>query len=329
MRDVTAHAGHSPLGGDNPLLRRSRRCAWRQGPDAGADSAAGGGSLDAVKKKSDRERCEKCHDTGIWEFEPGESTQCSCRIDELRRRRDRRMRRGIPERFHGVAWERPPVMQFAPATLAGLRRYLRTLDEESNTGEKRGESLWLTGPADHAPDARAEAGPAVLLRVRLRRQLAVPRAAAPDPRARRPRPVGARPAHRHACRPVRRLGQGARPVPPGGGVVSEQRARVTDIRRFVAEVVRELAGPPLLDDPLDTVSWLGDISGGSGLSRARCCSRPGALAIPLFPPPPLERELLEGAGAVKGRASAPSGCEPRSLRSGALYRAGERRIITR
>ena len=99
-----------------------------------------------MKKKSDRERCEKCHDTGIWEFEPGESTQCPCRIDELRRRRDRRMRRGIPERFHGVAWERPPVMQFAPATLAGLRRYLRTLDEESNTGEKRGESLWLTGP---------------------------------------------------------------------------------------------------------------------------------------------------------------------------------------
>ena len=38
-------------------------------------------------------------------------------------------------------------------------------------------------------------------------QLAVPRAAAPDPRARRPRPVGARPAHRHACRPVRRLGK--------------------------------------------------------------------------------------------------------------------------
>ena len=37
--------------------------------------------------------------------------------------------------------------------------------------------------------------------------------------------------------------------------MSEQPARVTDIRAFVAEVVRELAGPPLLvlDDPLDAV----------------------------------------------------------------------------
>ena len=127
----------------NPFCADDGAAPWRQGarrwrgfrpPGVGASTP------------SDRERCEKCHDTGIWEFEPGESTQCSCRIDELRRRRDRRMRRGIPERFHGVAWERPPVMQFAPATLAGLRRYLRTLDEESNTGEKRGESLWLTGP---------------------------------------------------------------------------------------------------------------------------------------------------------------------------------------
>ena len=44
--------------------------------------------------------------------------------------------------------------------------------------------------------------------------------------------------------------------------MSEQRApRVTDIRSFVAEVVRELAVLPLLDDPLDAVTWLGDITG--------------------------------------------------------------------
>ncbi len=88
-------------------------------------------------------------------------------------------------------------------------------------GTRRGRPV---GPADHAQGARAETGPAVLLPVRLRRQLAIPRAPAPDPRGRRPRPVGTRPAHRHARRPVRRLGQGARAIP---GVRLIDRLRLT------------------------------------------------------------------------------------------------------
>jgi hypothetical protein len=44
-------------------------------------------------------------------------------------------------------------------------------------------------------------------------------------------------------------------------VVSEQRAsRVTDIRSVVADVLRELAARPLLDDPQDAVTSLGDIT---------------------------------------------------------------------
>jgi hypothetical protein len=51
-------------------------------------------------------------------------------------------------------------------------------------------------------------------------------------------------------------------------VVSEQRAsRVTDIRSFVADVMRELAVRPLLDDPLDAVTWLGDITAVVGRRR--------------------------------------------------------------
>lgn len=96
--------------------------------------------------RKDQERCSKCHDTGVWEYEPGESTQCPCRLDELRRRRDSRMRRGIPECFHPVAWDRPPVIGFEPAVLGAMRRYVKTLDEDTQTGEKRGRSLWLSGP---------------------------------------------------------------------------------------------------------------------------------------------------------------------------------------
>ena len=68
------------------------------------------------------------------------------RLDELRRRRDRRMRRGIPQCFHGVAWDRSPVRDFQPAVLAGLRRYVKRLDEDARTGAKHGASLWLSGP---------------------------------------------------------------------------------------------------------------------------------------------------------------------------------------
>lgn len=35
---------------------------------------------------------------------------------------------------------------FQPAVLAGLRRYVKTLDEDARTGAKRGASLWLSGP---------------------------------------------------------------------------------------------------------------------------------------------------------------------------------------
>jgi hypothetical protein len=56
-------------------------------------------------------------------------------------------------------------------------------------------------------------------------------------------------------------GKAPEQVPRRGAVVSEQRAsRVSDIRSFVAEVMRELAVRPLLDDPLDAVTWLGDIT---------------------------------------------------------------------
>lgn len=96
------------------------------------------------KKDDDKVRCEKCDDTGVWEFAPGESTQCACRVDELRKRRHNRMRRGIPRCFHPVAWERPPIMLLDPKILRGLRRYVATLDEDP--GERQGPSLWLSGP---------------------------------------------------------------------------------------------------------------------------------------------------------------------------------------
>jgi DNA-directed RNA polymerase subunit RPC12/RpoP len=96
------------------------------------------------------------------------------------------------------------------------------------------EHLWRLALPDGTVEGGQWARPATLAALalrpgqrfdcllRLRRQLAVPRAAAPDPRARRARPVGACPAHRHARRPVRRLGQGARAVPPRGAVVSQR-----------------------------------------------------------------------------------------------------------
>jgi hypothetical protein len=57
-------------------------------------------------------------------------------------------------------------------------------------------------------------------------------------------------AARAPRRPIRHLGQSARAVPQRGALVSGQRAsRVSDIRSFVAEVMRELAARSLLKEP--------------------------------------------------------------------------------
>ncbi len=88
-------------------------------------------------------------------------------------------------------------------------------------------------------------------------------------------------------------------------MVSEQQAsRVTDIRSFAAEVMRELAVRPLLDDPLDAVCWLGDITavvrGDDASAKRRLACRLISLGLPSIEgtvPDELVEEIA-GAGAL-------------------------------
>ena len=67
--------------------------------------------------------------------------------------------------------------------------------------------------------------------------------------------------------------------------MSEQRAsRVTDIRSFVTDVMRELAVRPQLDDPLDAVTWLGDITAVMAGDDASAKRRLACRLISLGPP---------------------------------------------
>ena len=68
-------------------------------------------------------------------------------------------------------------------------------------------------------------------------------------------------------------------------MVSEQRpSRVSDIRAFVAEVMRELAVRPPLEDPLDVVMWLGEITavvaGDDAPAKRRLACRLISLGLP-------------------------------------------------
>jgi hypothetical protein len=75
---------------------------------------------------------------------------------------------------------------------------------------------------------------------------------------------------------------------------------VSDIRAFVAEVMRELAVRPPLEDPLDVVMWPGEITavlaGDDAPAKRRLACRLISLGLP----------ELEGAIAERGPPPAPA-----------------------
>ena len=66
---------------------------------------------------------------------------CSCRPQQVERRRARSLSAVIPRKYRGVSFDRPPVTQISPPIVAAVRRYVDEIDERLDTGD----GLWLQG----------------------------------------------------------------------------------------------------------------------------------------------------------------------------------------
>jgi len=66
---------------------------------------------------------------------------CSCRPQQVERRRARSLSAVIPRKYRGVSFDRPPVTQISPPIVAAVRRYVDQINERLEVGD----GLWLQG----------------------------------------------------------------------------------------------------------------------------------------------------------------------------------------
>ena len=66
---------------------------------------------------------------------------CSCRPQQVERRRARSLSAVIPRKYRGVSFDRPPVTEIAEPVVRSVRRYVGEVDERLDAGD----GLWLEG----------------------------------------------------------------------------------------------------------------------------------------------------------------------------------------
>jgi len=83
----------------------------------------------------------RCDGSGFVVDDDRNATVCACRAQRIDGRRTRDLSGVIPKRYRGVSFDRPPVTEIAPAVVTQVRRYIRDLDPNLETGR----GLWLEG----------------------------------------------------------------------------------------------------------------------------------------------------------------------------------------
>jgi DNA replication protein DnaC len=66
---------------------------------------------------------------------------CSCRPQQVERRRARSLSAVIPRKYRGVSFDRPPVTEIAEPVVRSVRRYVSEVNERLDAGD----GLWLEG----------------------------------------------------------------------------------------------------------------------------------------------------------------------------------------
>jgi DNA replication protein DnaC len=66
---------------------------------------------------------------------------CSCRPQQVERRRARSLSAVIPRKYRGVSFDRPPVTEIAEPVVRSVRRYVSDVNERLDAGD----GLWLEG----------------------------------------------------------------------------------------------------------------------------------------------------------------------------------------
>lgn len=67
--------------------------------------------------------------------------ECACRPLRVSRRRAKVLRRGVPKRYRGVGFDRPPISSMPEPVVRPVRQYVRRLDDML----AQGRGLWLFG----------------------------------------------------------------------------------------------------------------------------------------------------------------------------------------
>jgi DNA replication protein DnaC len=85
---------------------------------------------------------DRCDGSGfVVDTEHNVATVCDCRAQRIDGRRTRDLSGVVPKRYRGVSFDRPPVTEIAPAVVTQIRRYVRNLEVNLETGR----GLWLFG----------------------------------------------------------------------------------------------------------------------------------------------------------------------------------------
>jgi DNA replication protein DnaC len=84
----------------------------------------------------------ECDGSGFVDDEATRAVRpCRCRAQRVGRSRARSLSGVIPKKYKGVSFDRPPVTEIAPAVTRVVARYVRSIDEQLDTGR----GLWLYG----------------------------------------------------------------------------------------------------------------------------------------------------------------------------------------
>jgi DNA replication protein DnaC len=82
-----------------------------------------------------------CDGSGWIEVDESTAKPCGCRAIKAKRAASRRLGTGIPKRFHGVGFERKPIVDMDPTLTRQIRGFVRDI----GTNLDKGRGLWLFG----------------------------------------------------------------------------------------------------------------------------------------------------------------------------------------
>ena len=85
---------------------------------------------------------DACDGSGfVVDEDTNTAVDCRCRAQRVSNARARSLSGGLPRRYRGVSFDRPPVTEIARPVVAAVKRYVNRIDEQLDAGR----GLWFVG----------------------------------------------------------------------------------------------------------------------------------------------------------------------------------------